>query len=60
MVGFVSEKVKKEFQSLKDGKFENKKLFDFIKRAISDMRKNPICGVKIPKNLWPKNFIELI
>ena len=58
IVGFISEKVRKEFQSLKDDKFENKKLFDFIKRAMVDMRKNPTCGVKIPKNLWPKKYVH--
>ena len=58
MVGFISQKLKQEFQSLKDGKFEDKKLFDFINRAINDMKQNPTYGVKIPKNLWPKKYVQ--
>lgn len=58
MVGFISEKLKQEFKLLKDGKFEDKKLFDFINRAIDDMKQNPTCGVKIPKNFWPKKYVQ--
>ncbi len=30
----------------------------FIQRAINDLKKNPMCGTKIPKKLWPKNYIK--
>ena len=57
-VSFISKKLKDEFVSLKDNKFEDKQLYDFISRAIDDLKKNPMCGVKIPKKLWPKKYIQ--
>ncbi|MBS3113108.1 type II toxin-antitoxin system RelE/ParE family toxin [Candidatus Woesearchaeota archaeon] len=55
-VSFVSQKLKSHFNTLKSGKFEDKRLFDFIDRAIDDLKKNPICGTKIKKMLWPKEY----
>jgi hypothetical protein len=53
-VAFGEKKLEKEFESLKDGKFQDKELYQFINRAISDIKENPSCGVKIPKKVWPK------
>jgi hypothetical protein len=33
-------------------------LYDFIDRAKDDLKKNPMCGFKIPKHLWPKEYIK--
>ena len=57
-VAFISEKLKEEFESLKEGKFEDKELYRFIIRAIDDLKKNPSCGIKIQKKLWPKEYIR--
>ena len=57
-VAFASPKLEKDFNKLKQGKFENKQLYNFIQRAISDLKKNPMCGVKIPRKLWPKGYIK--
>lgn len=57
-VAFVSSKLKEEFEVLKKGKFEDKKLYEFIDRAINDLKNNPGCGIKIPKKLWPKEYIK--
>ena len=57
-VAFISEKIKKEFESLKEGKFEDKKLYELICKVIGDLKKNPSYGVKIPKKLWPKEYIR--
>ncbi|GAI89960.1 unnamed protein product [marine sediment metagenome] len=27
-------------------------------RAIDDLKKNPTCGTKIPRKLWPKYYIK--
>ena len=43
---------------LTEGKFEDKQLYDFIDRAIKDLKSNPTCGTKIPKKLWPKEYIR--
>lgn len=58
VVAFVSEKIKNEFDSLKTGRFEDQQLYDFIDRALSDLKKNPVCGTKIPKTLWPKEYVQ--
>lgn len=57
-VAFISQKIKEEFEELEKGKFEDKKLFDFISRAIDDLKTNPSCGIKIPKKLWPEEYIK--
>ena len=57
-VAFIDEKIKRDFESLKGGKFEDEKLFGFIKRAISDLKENPTCGAKIQKDRWPKRYIQ--
>jgi Txe/YoeB family toxin of Txe-Axe toxin-antitoxin module len=57
-VAFISKKLKEEFEALKDGKFEDKQLYNFINRAIDDLKKNPISGTKIPKNIWPKTYVQ--
>ena len=58
LVSFISKKIKDEYVSLKESKFEDKQLYDFISRAIDDLKKNPSCGVKIPKKLWPRSYIK--
>jgi translation initiation factor 2 beta subunit (eIF-2beta)/eIF-5 len=57
-VTFGSKKIENEFEVLKKGKFEDKKLYEFIERVIKDLKANPICGTKIPKKLWPKEYIR--
>ena len=58
LIAFISKKLKQEFESLKQGKFEDKELYNFIGRAIDDLKKNPTCGIKIPRKLWPKAYIQ--
>lgn len=57
-VAFISKNLKEEFDSLKEGKFEDKQLYNFIDNAINDLKKNPDCGIKISKKLWPKEYIQ--
>ena len=55
-VAFVSQKLKDEFSYLKEGKFEDKQLYLFINRAMDDLKQNPLCGIKISKNVWPREY----
>ena len=55
---FITPKLKKEWEDLKSDKFEDKKLYDFIDRAINDLKVNPACGTKIKRNLWPKEYVQ--
>lgn len=57
-VSFANPKLEKDFEKLKEGKFEDKQLFEFITRAITDLKNNPMCGVKIPRKLWPRGYIK--
>ena len=47
-----------DFEELKDSKYEDRQLYDFIYRAINDLKKEPTCGTKILKRLWPKIYIR--
>lgn len=57
-VAFIDENLKKSFLELKEGKFEEKKLFEFISRALDDLRKNPFSGIRIQNKLIPKPYIQ--
>ncbi len=59
-VAFINKKLKEKFNSLKEDKYESKKLYEFINRAISDLKENPLCGIKIPKKLWPRGIYQKI
>lgn len=58
IVAFISKNLKNKFDSLKSGKFEDKQLYKFINRALDDIKKEPVCGIKIPKKLWPKEYVK--
>ncbi len=55
-VAFGEKKIEQEFELLKEGKFQDKQLYEFIDRAIKDLKNNPTCGIKITKRLWPKDY----
>lgn len=58
LVAFINKRIKSEFESLKKGKFEDNELHKFIDRAMDDLKKDPTCGTKIPRKLWPKIYIQ--
>jgi len=55
-VGFADEKLKKAFDTLSNGKFEDKQLHQAISKAIDSLKKNPECGIRVPKKLSPKYY----
>ncbi len=57
-VVFADEKIEKEFESLKKGKFPELQLYDFIEKTINKLKINPVYGIKIPRRLWPKSYIS--
>ena len=57
-VAFASENLKNSFDKLKEGKFQEKELSKFLIRTIDDLKENPSCGIKIPKKLWPKKYLQ--
>lgn len=57
-VGFVDSKLNQDYLKLKSGTTQDKQLYDFIDRATDDLKKNPTCGIKIPRDRWPKGYIK--
>ena len=57
-VAFAEPSIKKAFEELEKGKHEEKQLAEFIERAIDDLKKNPLCGIKVPSKQWPKEYIK--
>lgn len=58
LIAFISQKLKDEFELLSKGKFEDKKLYSFIERALQDLKESSVAGTKIPKNLWPREYVQ--
>lgn len=54
-VGFIDEKTKKEYEKTEN---ENPQLFKFLHRATDDLKENPFCGIKVPKDLWPADYVK--
>lgn len=52
-IQFADERVLKSFKELEDSELKK-----FIEGALEDIKKNPFCGVQIPKRLIPKNYIK--
>ena len=57
-IRFAEEKLKKSFEKLKDSKTEDKKLYEWINRALDDLEENSFYGIQIPKKLIPKIYIK--
>jgi hypothetical protein len=57
-VGFASESVRDAYFQLKSGRFEEKQLYGFIERAIADLKENPLCGIGVPRQVWPKDYVR--
>jgi len=57
-VVFVDEKLKRAYLKLKNSKTEDKLLFEWLNRAFDDLKKNPFCGIQIPKKQIPKLYIK--
>jgi len=55
-ISFISNKLRKELSSLKEGDYREQKLYGFINRAFHDIEIDISCSIKIPKRLWPKSY----
>ena len=58
LVVFADKDLENKFEKLKYGTGEERKLYKFIKRAIEDLKQDPTCGTKIPKDRWPHIYIR--
>jgi hypothetical protein len=57
-VAFANENLKKEYLRLKESNSEDRRLYFFITRAIDDLKKNPLCGARVPEKLIPKSYVN--
>jgi len=57
-VAFADEGVKKAFDELKTGRFEEKQLAGFIERAIAVLKENPLAGVAVPRKQWSAVYVK--
>ncbi len=57
-VFFVDYKIASAYQKLKDGTSEDRILYSNINKAIEDLKKGPQIGIRIPKKLIPKYYIQ--
>ncbi len=54
---FCDKKLETDFEALKLGKFEDKQLHKWISNAIQNLKVNS-SGIKVPKRLWPIDYIN--
>lgn len=57
-VVFADVKLKKAFDTLKDSRTEDKKLYEWLERAFRDLEKDAFCGVQIQKRLIPEEYTK--
>lgn len=57
-VAFITKKLKEEFEALSAGRFEDRRIYEFINRAIDDLKIKPNCGIKVPRKLWPNDYVH--
>ncbi|OIO25232.1 hypothetical protein COU38_00930 [Candidatus Micrarchaeota archaeon CG10_big_fil_rev_8_21_14_0_10_54_18] len=57
-VAFADKRVKKAFDELRSGRFEEKRLAEFIEDAIGELKENPFAGAAIPRRLWPAVYVK--
>ena len=56
-IRFAEEKIKEAFYKLEGGDDSERELFKFINQALDNIEKNAFCGIQIPKNLIPKEYL---
>jgi len=57
-IQFVNKGVKKSFEKLKTGKYEDKKVYEWLCRAFEDIEENVFCGIQIPKSKIPNQYLK--
>ena len=57
-VRFVDGKLYEAFLKLKEGKSDEKELYENLQKAIDALKKNPLCGIKIPSRNWAKEYVK--
>ena len=56
-VVFVELSIEHDFNELERGPYEDQRLAGSIREVITKLKENPEAGVKIPRRLWPREYI---
>ena len=51
---FANDKIEKEFNDLD----EDDEIKKWVNRAIDDLKNNAFCGIRIPKRLFPREYVQ--
>ena len=55
-VAFADESIQKAYFETKE---EDPRLYKFLERATDDIKKDPFCGIQIPKKQIPRTYKEI-
>ena len=55
-IRFGDQDIKKAYLELENKRFQEKRLKQWLDRALEDLEKNAFCGIQIPKKLIPKEY----
>lgn len=59
-VMFADKNISRAYEKLENSQNQDdRKLFAQIKEAIDELKKDPFCGIEIPKKIIPKRYIQL-
>jgi Txe/YoeB family toxin of Txe-Axe toxin-antitoxin module len=58
-VTFAEKRLERDFEALGAGKYDEQRLYAFLRRAIDDLKRDPLCGTKIPQRLWPRTYTPM-
>ena len=57
-ISFINKKTELLYNELKQGRYEDKKLYAWLESAFKNLKDNQEAGIKIPKKLWPIEYIQ--
>ena len=57
-VRFFDDSLKRTFEALEQGSYEEKQLFKWFERAFQDIQENAFCGIQVPKKQIPKEYFK--
>ena len=57
-IKFADDRLIKSFEALAKGKYEDRKVYDWLLRALKDIEENAFCGIQLPKRLIPRTYIN--
>ena len=57
-VVFVDKNLKEAYETLRSSTTEDRRLYGWLDRAFSDIKKDYTCGILIPKRLIPRSYIK--